>query len=391
MPVSAAPPTHSPSTQPLLRGAEHLNRVEKFVLLTFVVGVIAVDVTSLALTGPEDRILTLMSIALTLTFALYAWSPYAASAALAAVVLVSFATNFADAGLAAASIGAGLVIRLAPAVLIVVYFCALLIANAVFAIAEADRAITPANIAIYLIIAAVSGGTGFALRSGYARRARLERELVEHAEREHQAVLAERRLIAGELHDSIAHHLTIVVLHVQLLDDPNTRAASEEAIREAARKALADLRFVIALADQDKRQVRDRDRVAFPRGDLATAISEACAEFEAAGHRSVYEGESATEELPLGIQIILSRIVRESATNILRYAGQGEVRIKLAESPGWVSLEITNPLPEAPRVDPASAGTGLTRMAERVLGASGEFTSGVVGDRWRVFARFPVT
>ncbi|NKF32150.1 hypothetical protein HER21_37610, partial [Pseudomonas sp. BGM005] len=109
------------------------------------------------------------------------------------------------------------------------------------------------HVGIFLVGAAVSGAVGYALRLAFARGRTLEAQLAEKAEQERQAVLAERRWIAGELHDSIAHHLTVVSLHVQMLDDDRAGAASQEAIRIAARKAMTDLRFVIDLADDGPR------------------------------------------------------------------------------------------------------------------------------------------
>ncbi|WP_214443650.1 histidine kinase, partial [Mycobacterium tuberculosis] len=109
------------------------------------------------------------------------------------------------------------------------------------------------NVGIYLIFATAAGAVGLALRLAFARGRRLEHELEAAAEQEKEAVLAERRWIAGELHDSIAHHLTVVSLHVQMLEDPDTSDGSREAIRVAARKAMTDLRFVIDLADDGPR------------------------------------------------------------------------------------------------------------------------------------------
>jgi signal transduction histidine kinase len=243
---------------------------------------------------------------------------------------------------------------------------------------------TPVNVGIYLIIATVAGAIGFALRVASARGHRLEEKLALQAEQEKEAVLAERRWIAGELHDSIAHHLTVVALHVQMLDDPAISRDSQEAIRSAAKKAMADLRFVIELADDGPRAS------VVQTGDLAEAIDEARAEIEAAGHPVITEGDPADERLPRIAEIVLARIVRESATNILKHAGQGEVHIDLDVDDESAALSIRSPLPATPRRDLPSSGTGLNRMAERVIGASGAFSAQADDGDWRVSAKLPI-
>lgn len=364
--------------------AEQLNRPERIALLTIVGGIAIVDFIGFVTTPEADLAQAALSIATTLAFALYLWSPLVATSALGLAVALSFFVNNAIAGLVAGAIAAGLVLRLATAPLVIGYVGGLLLLNALYAYLYGARESTPTNIALFLIFAIVAGGVGLALRMAYTRGHRLEHELAEQAEREREAVLAERRWIAGELHDSIAHHLTVVAMHVQLLDDDKARPGSQEAIRVAARKALSDLRFVIELAEDAPRGTE------VPSGDLAAAIDEAREEFEATGHPVVCEGDPTDENIPRGAEIILARIVRESATNILKYAGPGEVRFLLDMGPDSIALTIRSPLPATPRRDLPSTGTGLNRMAERVLGVSGEFSAGPADDLWLVSARLPV-
>src|SRR5690606_4863361 len=156
-------------------------------------------------------------------------------------------------------------------------------------------------IATTLVAATIAGGVGFALRISYARGHRLEHELADSVEREREAILAERRWIAGELHDSIAHHLTVIAMHVRLVDDERARPTSQSAIQVSARKALSDLRFVIEMAEESPRGT------GVPSGDLAAAIDEAREEFEAAGHSVVCVGDPSDENIPRGAEIIMAR------------------------------------------------------------------------------------
>lgn len=365
-----------------LTQAGSLSTLERAVMLVVIAGLVAVDVFGIIFgygPGPLD---TIFSIATTAIFALFLWSPWAATIALAIVFVLSVVTDTEANVVLAAAVAVGLVTRLGRASLILAYVGAFLVGVSVVVIGDTYM---PINIGIYLIIATVSGAIGFALRAALDRGRRLEEQLAERAEREREAVLAERRWIAGELHDSIAHHLTVVALHVQMLDDVEMSQQSQAAISAAARKAMADLRFVIELAASDGPRSEG-----VQTGDLAAAIDEARGEFEAAGHAVLCEGDPHDERLPRMAEIIFARIVRESATNVLKYAGPGDVGIRLDVDDALAALSIDSPLPSEPRRELSSSRTGLNRMAERVLGASGEFSAGAEGGRWRVSARLPI-
>ena len=370
----------SADTLRLTRG-EKLSAIERIVVLVIVTITVATDLIGFFTTPGVNPVALLVSVASTAVFVLYLWKPLIATCALGVVFASSFLTGSELQVLTAAAVAAGFVMRLGWTSLILSYTGVFLVAAAIVANDDADSGV---NVALYLIFATVAGAVGFALRFAFARGSRLERELEERAEQERQAVLAERRWIAGELHDSIAHHLTVVALHVQMLEDPETSNDSQEAIRVAARKAMTDLRFVIELADDGPQSS------SVQTGDLAAAIDEAQGEFESAGHSVAREGDPRDERIPRAVEIVLARIVRESATNILKYAGPGEVQIDLAVDDEVAHLTLRSPLPTTPRRELSSSRTGLGRMAERVMGASGEFSADEIDGFWVVSARLPV-
>lgn len=365
----------------LARG-EKLSAVERIALLVGIAILIGLDIAGILMNPGADVASSVLSISATAVFAIYVWSPPVATALIGAVLVLSFFTGTDTSVLLAAAVAAGLVLRLGSTALFLTYAAGFLLGTAF--VAYGDSAV-PVNVGIYLIIAAVAGAVGFVVRLASARGQSLEQKLAESAEQERQAVLAERRWIAGELHDSIAHHLTVVALHVQMLDDPSVSADAQEAIRVAARKAMADLRFVIELADDAPRSA------GVQTGNLDEAIGEARSEIEAAGHSVTVEGSALDERIPRIADIVFARIVRESATNILKHAGPGEVVIRLAVDDDQAELTIRSPLPDTPRRDLPSSGTGLNRMAERVIGASGEFTAGRVDGGWQVRALLPMS
>lgn len=360
---------------------EKLSGIERIVVLAIIAITISLDVIGLFTIPDVNPLAVLVSVSSTAVFALYIWNPLIATCALGAVFALSFLVGTESQVLTAAAVAAGLVMRLGWTSLVLAYTGTFLVSAALVAIGDTDAGV---NVGLFLIFATVAGAVGFALRIAFARGRRLELELEERAEQEREAVLAERRWIAGELHDSIAHHLTVVALHVQMLEDPSTSTDSREAIRVAARKAMADLRFVIELADDGPRSAE------MQTGDLADAIDEARQEFEAAGHPVRLEGDVHDERIPRAAEIVLARIVRESATNILKYAGPGEVLVGLDLDDDSAALTLRSPLPTTPRRELSSSRTGLGRMAERVIGASGEFTAGEVDGHWLVSARLPI-
>ena len=364
----------------LSRG-ERLSTIERVVIGAIIAGIIVLDLFSLIFTPGVDILRSVTSIVTTALLLLFLWSPLAATCALAVAFVLSFLVGTEAQVLTTASVAAALVMRLGRTSLILSYTGGFLVAAAVLAYGPTN---VPVNVGIYLVFATVAGGVGFALRMAFARGRRLEQQLAASAEQERQAVLAERRWIAGELHDSIAHHLTVVSLHVQMLDDEQVRPDSQEAIRVAARKAMTDLRFVIDLAD-------DGPRASEPStGDLAAALAEAREELEAAGHPVRVGGDLDDERIPRSAEIIFARVTRESATNILKYAGAGTVEMHLGVTDETAELTISSPLSSTPRHGLSSSRTGLERMAERVLGGSGEFHAGESDGRWVVSARLPI-
>ncbi|MFJ4222894.1 sensor histidine kinase [Microbacterium sp. NPDC089695] len=379
--MALSPRSERESTATRLGKGEKLSAIERIAVLAVVGTIVIVDVIGLFLPPGVDPFVAAIGIASTLVLAVYVWSPLIATISLAAVFALSFLTGSETQVVIVAAFAAGLIMRLGWNALILSYAGLFLLATAVVALVDTQE---PINIGIFLISAVVSGAVGYALRLAFARGRKLEVELAEKAEQERQAVLAERRWIAGELHDSIAHHLTVVSLHVQMLDDADASPASQEAIRIAARKAMTDLRFVIDLADDGPRAA------GMPAGDLAASIAEASEEFESAGHSVLIVGDPADERIPRAAEIIFARIMRESATNVLKYAGPGQVEIRLDVTDDSAGLAVSSPLSSTPRRELSSSRTGIGRMAERVLGASGRFDAGEVDGRWVVEAHLPI-
>lgn len=219
------------------------------------------------------------------------------------------------------------------------------------------------------------------------RAARLEAE--QHL-RVEQARLTERARIAREMHDVLAHRMSLVSLHAGALE-VRTDARYEEvalaagAIRESAHEALQELRTVIGVL-RDGGNVRPEP----PQPDLAD-LPELVDSARATGMDVRY----ACRVEPAGPSTALGRtayrFVQEGLTNARKHAPDGTVEVLVDGAAGEdLRITITNPYPAAPG-GPAvpGAGMGLVGLGERVALAGGRIEYGVHGDTFRLHAWLP--
>ncbi|WP_168217014.1 sensor histidine kinase [Cellulomonas sp. Y8] len=231
----------------------------------------------------------------------------------------------------------------------------------------------------YLVVTAAAAGVW---RTG--RRERALRIEAENAERTQTAVLDERLRIARELHDALAHNLTLVnaqagVARYLLRTDVD---AAERALGDIAQhtgRAIDELRATIGLLrrrdDQEAREADDDpNRSLRPVPGLA-ALDELVAGLASAGaHVSV--SESGTP-VPLAQHVDLAayRIVQESLTNATKHAPGQRVELTIAWTAAGVRLRITNPT-DPERAPGPGTRHGLIGMRERAGTAGGAFRAG---------------
>jgi signal transduction histidine kinase len=216
------------------------------------------------------------------------------------------------------------------------------------------------------------------------RAQRLERE---HDQTSALAAAVERARIAREMHDSVAHHLTVIVALSDGALAAVTRAPDKasEAIRgvsSTAREALAETRRLLGVLRTDGGlELREPLPGLSDLDALLTRV-------RAAGLPVRYERTGPPRDTPPGVQLVVFRLVQEALTNTLKHAGPGAsaaVRLRLA--PGEVRVEVDDDGDGGDGV-PRAPGGGLTGMAERVSAFGGELTCGPRQPRgWRVTAR----
>ncbi|MEV6682273.1 histidine kinase [Streptomyces erythrochromogenes] len=244
------------------------------------------------------------------------------------------------------------------------------------------------------LMLAVAVLTGRYLRMLREHRARERDEAVRRVRRH------EREELAREMHDVLAHRLSLLSLHAGALE-VNPGAPREDVaraaavVRASAVGALEDLSHVLGVlrADPEQPSPAPGGRPEPPQPGIAE-LPALLAESDSAG-----TGVEFRETLPAGSAVAdlasrtVYRIVREALTNARKHAPGQDVRIELGGAPGGTGLllRITNdmPGPERTRAVFPGSGTGLRGLAERVALIGGEFAHGPQGGRFEVRAWLP--
>ena len=201
------------------------------------------------------------------------------------------------------------------------------------------------------------------------------------------AAAAERARIAREMHDSVAHHLTVIVALSDGALAAVARAPAEaaDAIRDVsgtARQALAEARGLLGVLRADSGQ-----ELRQPLPALAD-LDDLLGRVRAAGLPVRYERAGAAADLPPGIQLAVFRLIQEALTNTMKHAGLGaNAAVRLQVTATDVCVEVEDDGTGGAR-EPRAPGGGLTGMRERVSALGGELDCGPRQPQgWRVAAR----
>ena len=239
--------------------------------------------------------------------------------------------------------------------------------------------------------AAWFAGRALREREQVARRlAERVRELED--EREAHASLSvryERARIASELHDIVAHAISVMVVQAsagqRLAErDPDRTAETFEAIAEAARQAEEDMGRLVALLG---------DETATGAAPDLALVEELVARAAGSGLDVTLRLEGEREVLPAPLAQAAYRVVQEGLTNALRYASGAAVTVLVNGDRETLFIEVRNALPPPSQEGPlAGAGTGhgLTGLRERLAALGGTLEAGPTSaGGWQVSARIP--
>ncbi|MFK4692331.1 sensor histidine kinase [Streptomyces pristinaespiralis] len=215
--------------------------------------------------------------------------------------------------------------------------------------------------------------------------------LAEHMERERETAadrerLRERSRIAGDMHDSLGHDLSLIAVRAAALEvDASLGARRQQAARElrqAAADATARLRDIVGVLREDGAPAPTS-----PNGESPAALVERARE---AGLDVTLDEDAAQTPLPPMTTRAVHRVVQESLTNAAKHAPGAPVRVSLAYEGTAVTVTVTNgPATGAP--SSASGGTGLVGLDERVRLAGGTLAHGPDAGGFTVTARLPLS
>jgi signal transduction histidine kinase len=267
-----------------------------------------------------------------------------------------------------------------------------------------------------------------ALAAAASRAERAEASLDAAAAR---AAAVERVRIARELHDVVAHHVSLMAVQAEAVGAllparPEAAAASADLIGSTARAAMTELRRLLGVLRLNDNE--DPERVRLTPVPSLSRLDELMNAIREAGLDVTCEASRPLAPLPPGVDLTAYRILQEALTNALRHAPGSAVFVRVTHEPSQVTIEVTNtaapagspcPVPAgaalsrgasagpmtpsasaapgiatAPPARPASVGPGygLAGIAERVASCGGALFLGPTGDGgFTVTARLPLT
>ncbi|MET9592283.1 sensor histidine kinase [Streptomyces sp. NPDC006516] len=245
--------------------------------------------------------------------------------------------------------------------------------------------------ALVVIAAVVIGSALRALR--VARGQLVVQSGLTEEERARRTLLEERNRIARELHDVVAHHMSVISIQAQvaphLVENPSAELRENLAgIRENAVEALAELRRVLGVLRSED-AVADGVRHA-PQPTL-DRLDELIEKVRSADVTVAAQITGLRRPLPPGVELSAFRIVQEALSNVLRHAPGARARVDVGYHSHAVTVRVTNTAPASPGWKAGRGGHGLLGMRERTVMLGGELTHGPTpGGGYEVVATLPL-
>ncbi|WP_143230369.1 sensor histidine kinase [Actinosynnema sp. ALI-1.44] len=248
-----------------------------------------------------------------------------------------------------------------------VLFWAAMVSNVAWYVAVAEAVLIP-------LTAWMLGNVGRQLGLRNRQLAVLTEQLrVEQELRTEQAVTEERLRIARELHDVVAHHMSVIAVQTGVAgyvfdDDPPTARAAVDTIATTSREALAEMRRLLMLLRTDDEP-----------GDTALSLAhlpELTDRMRMTGLPVTLELELAdVEDLPSGMQLCAYRVVQEALTNVIKHAGFAPTAVRVRRDVEHLTVRVANEK-GTPSPDTGGTGHGLINMRERAALYHGALSAG---------------
>jgi signal transduction histidine kinase len=266
----------------------------------------------------------------------------------------------------------GLREELVPAVAGLVVTIAMTLASNALATRNGD-AFAWGDVPWIAFIATTPWIVGRAMRTRVRQSEELERR-AERLERERLVAVAEERArIARELHDVIAHSVTVMVVQAGAAEevlkrDPARALEPLRSVQETGRQALVEMTRLVGLLRDDSEEIGLEPQ---PGLDEVPAL---VAQVREAGLPVELRVEGDERPLPPAVELTAYRVVQEALTNALKHAGEAHAEVSLRYRPDALELEVIDDGPGD--ADGHSGGHGLAGVRERVTVFDGQFAAG---------------
>jgi signal transduction histidine kinase len=236
------------------------------------------------------------------------------------------------------------------------------------------------------------------LRRREDRAAALGTQLALAQARQREILLEERAQIARELHDIVAHSVSVILLQVGAarMRAPGQPGVAEplHAAEASGRQALAELRRLLGVLNDSRAEDYGRDHVAdervpdAPQPSIAT-LDRLASTVRTAGLAIDLAIVGEVRPLPPGLELSVYRIVQEALTNVLKHAGASRARVRVDYGPDAITIDVIDDgNVRAPGGAPA--GHGLVGMRQRAQVFGGTTAAGPApGGGWQVHAELP--
>ncbi|HYW23371.1 MAG TPA: sensor histidine kinase [Terriglobales bacterium] len=217
-----------------------------------------------------------------------------------------------------------------------------------------------------------------------SRRLERERELVTQV-----AIAEEQARIARELHDIVAHSVSIMVVQAGaarrlIAGSPERAAEALQTVEESGRAALTELRQLLGVLSEESAEAS-----LVPQPGLAQ-LDVLVERLRQTGFAVDLAREGTPRPLQPGLELAAYRVIQEALTNALKHAGGAPTRVQVRFADGWLDLEVRNARgPAAPEAE--GAGRGLVGMRQRVAVYGGDVEAGPLPEGgFAVRARLPL-
>ncbi len=242
-----------------------------------------------------------------------------------------------------------------------------------------------------LIVAVVAVSELIRVRREQLARLRAERAVAERRRADEERLRVykrqdeERLRIARELHDVLAHSISVINVQagvgLALLDsDPEQARTALTTIKAASKEALGEVRQVL----DTLRAPGDAPRSPAPGLDRLPELTE---QAKSTGLAVTVTAEGARTALPPNADLAAFRIVQEALTNVVRHSGSRTARVRLRYAPGALEIEVDDDGPATAAPGERAGGNGLIGMRERAAALGGTVEAGPRADGGYVYKR----